>query len=95
LNKLVRHGWGFGEENVPAKFRERSTGREVAGLVAVDADGNILEASDLVVVPGPGWPKRDQSPKVPARVSPRLKSAKRSRRMADADSQISFPRRRG
>jgi hypothetical protein len=38
---------------VPAKFRERSTGREVAGLV-VDAEGNAIDATDLELVRGPG-----------------------------------------
>lgn len=58
--------WVFGEANVPAKFRERSTGREVARLVAVDAEGNALDASDLEPTPGPGWR------------GPRARSAKRS-----------------
>ena len=58
--------WIFGDENVPAKFRERSTGREVAGLVAVDADGVPVDASELEWSPGPGWPMspstRDTAP---------------------------------
>ncbi len=69
--------WVFGEENVPAKFRERSTGREVAGLVAVDADGHALDASDLEIVAGPGWPKRGPDPEDSPWVSPRLRSTKR------------------
>jgi DNA-binding HxlR family transcriptional regulator len=49
--------WIFGEANVPAMFRERGTGREVAGLVAVDPDGVPVKASELEWAPGPGWPK--------------------------------------
>lgn len=49
--------WIFGEANVPAVFRERGTGREVAGLIAVDAEGAPVEASELEWAPGPGWPQ--------------------------------------
>ena len=72
--------WIFGEANVPAKFRERSTGREVAGLVAVDADGRALDASDLELAPGPGWPKRARAPESAPWASPRLGSKKPRRR---------------
>jgi len=75
--------WIFGEANVPAKFRERSTGREVARLVAVDADGNALDASDLEVAPGPGWPSRERFPDNAPWVSPRLTSANRRARRAE------------
>ena len=51
--------WVFGESKVPAKFKERSTGREVARLIAVDADGEPIDASDLEVAPGPGWPSHE------------------------------------
>ncbi len=46
--------WVFGDANVPPKFRERSSGREVARLVVVDTEGNLLDASDLEL--GPGCP---------------------------------------
>lgn len=76
--------WIFGEDAVPAKFRERSTGREVAGLVAVDAEGRRLDASDLEIVPGPGWPKRERLPDDTPWLSPRLKAGgRRARRKAE------------
>jgi DNA-binding HxlR family transcriptional regulator len=74
--------WVFGESKVPAKFRERSTGREVARLIAVDADGNPIDASDLEVAPGPGWPSREGFMDDAPWVSPRLTSAKRRARKA-------------
>ncbi len=55
--RLCGEKWIFGEANVPAKFRERTTGREVAGLIAVDVDGVPVDASTLEWAPGPGWPK--------------------------------------
>lgn len=70
--------WIFGEARVPAKFRERRTGREVAGLVAVDAEGNALDASALELAPGPGWPKRVPVPDDSRWVTPRREPAKRS-----------------
>ena len=70
--------WVFGEDRVPAVFRERRTGRQVAGLVAVDADGNALDASDLEIAPGPGWPHRGPTPEEEPWISPRLSPAKRA-----------------
>ena len=70
--------WVFGEDRAPAVFRERSTGREVAGLVAVDADGNALDASELELAPGPGWPRRGPALDDVPWVSPRLSSRKRA-----------------
>jgi DNA-binding HxlR family transcriptional regulator len=72
--------WIFGEANVPAKFREDGTGREVAALIAVDADGVPLEASELRPVPGPGWPKDADMSELPPWTSPPLPKAKRSRK---------------
>ncbi len=71
--------WVLGEDDVPAKFRERGTGREVARLVAVDADGQPLNARDLELTPGPGWPKRIPLPADSPWVSPSLGSARRRR----------------
>ena len=68
--------WVFGEDDVPVKFRERSTGREVAGLVAVDAEGNVLDATDLAPSPGPGWPKRAKASDAPPWASPRRKKGR-------------------
>lgn len=77
--------WVFGEEHVPAKFRERSTGREVAGLVAVDAEGRPLDARELELVPGPGWPERDPRGEDTPWMSPRLSGAKRRRKKTSRD----------
>ncbi len=80
--------WIFGESAVPAKFRERSTGREVAGLVAVDADGQPIDATDLEIVAGPGWPKRARTPGEAPWVSPRLAGRRhRATRAPDAKAR--------
>lgn len=55
--RLWSDKWVFGPENVPLTFREHGTGRQVARLIAVDADGVPVEASDLEWAPGPGWPE--------------------------------------
>ncbi len=55
--RLWSDKWVFGDDHVPLRFRERGTGREVAGLIAVDANGVPVEASDLEWAPGPGWPE--------------------------------------
>jgi DNA-binding HxlR family transcriptional regulator len=55
--RLWSDKWVFGEANVPSRFRERGTHREVAALIAVDAEGVPVEASELEWAPGPGWPK--------------------------------------
>ncbi len=68
--------WVFGEGNAPAVFRERRTGRQVAGLVAVDAAGNALDATDLEIAPGPGWPRRGPSAEEKPWISPRPSAAK-------------------
>jgi DNA-binding HxlR family transcriptional regulator len=64
--------WVFGAAKVPVKFRERSTGREVARLVAVDAAGKTLDAGDLEPTPGPGW--RGLRARSAKRRSPRQRS---------------------
>ncbi|MCP5059809.1 MAG: helix-turn-helix transcriptional regulator [bacterium] len=72
--------WVFGEANVPAKFRERGTGREVAGLIAVDAKGVPLDASKLTAVPGPGWPKDVNMGDMPPWTSPPMPPPRRNRK---------------
>jgi DNA-binding HxlR family transcriptional regulator len=61
--RLWSDKWVFGEDQVPLKCRERGTGREVAGLVAVDADGVPVEAAELEWAAGPGWPAGESVPK--------------------------------
>ena len=58
--RLWSDKWVFGEDKVPAVFQERTTGRRVAGLIAVDSEGVAVEASELEPGPGPGWPKRSR-----------------------------------
>lgn len=53
--RLWSDKWVFGEGGIPLKFRERGSGREVAGLVAVDADGVVVDAAELEWAAGPGW----------------------------------------
>jgi hypothetical protein len=53
--RLRSDKWVFGDEQVPLKFRERGTGREIAGLVAVDSEGVPVDAADLEWSAGPGW----------------------------------------
>jgi len=76
--------WVFGEAKVPAKFRERETGREVAGLIAVDADGVPVDASQLEWAPGPGWPKNLKVQEMVPWASPLLPRTKLSRKKARA-----------
>jgi DNA-binding HxlR family transcriptional regulator len=76
--------WIFGEANVPAKFREHGTGREVAGLVAVDADGVPVDASALELAPGPGWPKGAKVEEMSPWASPPLSPSTRRRRKDSA-----------
>jgi DNA-binding HxlR family transcriptional regulator len=51
--------WVLGDENVPVKFADRKTGKAVAGLIAVDAEGVPVEAGNLEWTRGPGWPERE------------------------------------
>ncbi len=53
--RLWSDKWVFGEDKVPALMRERDTGREVAALLAVAADGEPVDASQLEWVKGPGF----------------------------------------
>ena len=77
--RLWSDKWVFGEAKVPVKFRERASGREVARLVAVDAEGVPVDGTDLESVRGPGWPKgAKQSQGLPWE-SPRLKRSVRQR----------------
>jgi DNA-binding HxlR family transcriptional regulator len=78
--RLWSDKWVFGEERVPLKFRERGTGREVAGLVAVDADGVPVEAGDLEWAAGPGWSVDEFVPK-------NLNEQERQRQAASAVSE--------
>lgn len=68
--RLWSDKWVFGEEQVPLRFRERGSRRWVAGLVAVDAEGAPVDASDLEGVPGPGWPSRWDRDQQPAWATP-------------------------
>jgi DNA-binding HxlR family transcriptional regulator len=76
--------WIFGEAKVPAVFRERGRGREVAGLIAVDADGVPVQASELEWAPGPGWPKGVNVEEIAPWESPPLSRTKRNRKKARA-----------
>jgi len=80
--RLWSDKWVFGEAEVPVKFRERATGREVARLVAVDADGVPVDASDLESVRGPGWPKGAKVPQAVPWASPPLSPPTRHRKPA-------------
>ena len=53
--RLWSDKWVFGEDKVPAIVRERGTGREVAALLAVDCDGELIDARQLEWVEGPGF----------------------------------------
>lgn len=78
--RLWSDKWIFGEERVPVKFRDRTTGRAVAGLVAVDADGVPVDASKLEWTRGPGWPKRATVPRDLPWATPPLSESKRRRK---------------
>ena len=52
--RLWSDKWVFGPKGVPLVARERDTGREVAALLAVDARGEPIRASQLEWAPGPG-----------------------------------------
>jgi DNA-binding HxlR family transcriptional regulator len=80
--RLWSDKWVFGEANVPAVFRERGSGREVAGLVAVDADGVPVNATDLEWAPGPGWPKGREVPDTVPWARPSQKPSTRRRKKA-------------
>ena len=56
--RLWSDKWVFGEQRVPLVARERETGREVAGLLAVDRHGEPIDPSQLEWVPGPGMRPR-------------------------------------
>ncbi len=78
--RLWSDKWIFGEAKVPFVFRERESGREVARLIAVDADGIPVEASDLEGAPGPGWPRGVEAPVEEPWASPPLEPARRRRK---------------
>ena len=59
--RLWTDRWVIGEDRRPLQVCERDSGREVARLVATDAEGVPVDASKLEAIPGPGWP-RDWTP---------------------------------
>lgn len=52
--RLWSDKWVFGRGREPYLARERDTGRSVAGLLAVDRDGEPIDPGKLRFVPGPG-----------------------------------------
>ncbi len=52
--RLWSDRWVFGDGREPLIVRERETGRRVAGLLAVDEQGEPLDPGRLEWVPGPG-----------------------------------------
>jgi DNA-binding HxlR family transcriptional regulator len=52
--RLWSDRWVFGDDQVPLIVRERGTGRRVAGLLAVDENGDPIDPSKLEWVRGPG-----------------------------------------
>jgi DNA-binding HxlR family transcriptional regulator len=52
--RLWSDRWVFGDDKIPLIVRERDSGRRVAGLLAVDENGEPLDPSKLEWVAGPG-----------------------------------------
>ncbi len=52
--RLWSDRWVFGDDQAPLVVRERGTGRRVAGLLAVDENGDPVDPRKLEWAPGPG-----------------------------------------
>ena len=59
--RLWSDRWVFGDDRVPLIMRERDTGRRVAGLLAVDENGEPIDPSKLEWIYGPDIPAEEPS----------------------------------